>query len=125
MSPEANGLSVMWTDGNDSDSDGNIDWFGVGFNPTISLNGMNYTNYKNTPPSGLAGENPDLTEYRNPAGGYRALWTSSNWNQRPKAIKISFRLLDPSIGDIKENTYTTNAGNERSYIQYEIICNLQ
>lgn len=124
LSAEANGVSVMWTDGSDGNADGNIDWYGVGFNPTISSNGMNYVVWKNDPSSQPDPHSPDLTEYQNADDGYRALWTTSNWNQRPKAIKISFRLLDPSIGDIKENTYTTSGGNERAYIKYEIICNL-
>ena len=129
LTNDANGLEIMWTDGT-VDGNNNLNWYGILFQDNTGGPGTNRTYTKKFGSTGAsslpsleilpAGENEYKMSTTASNPGYRALWTHENQSTWPAAIRISFRLLDPTIDEeLKKRSYKSNG--KRYYTRYEVI----
>ena len=125
LSAEVNGVSIMWADGTKDGS--NLLWYGVGFKDYTTSEGLRDVVWK----GGLTQENAsfDPSDYSQiefnvnttTPSRYRAFWTFHNQNNWPKAIKVSYRILDPTLTESAKESYYTVGGESRYYTRYEVI----
>lgn len=113
-------LSICWTDGTIDDkgtpdpTDDELAWYGIEWDDSIPA----YTIVPKDPnwdTKTLVTDNPEYPEYNADTRPgeppiYRVLWTSHNQSNWPRAIRIAFRLRDPSMPADFED------------VRYEVIC---
>ena len=100
-------LGITWTDG-ELDSGKNVKWYGLEYelddgNVKVVVNEKDEDWNTKNPMTG----NP---EFNGGSGRYRALWTHHDQINWPKALKIRFRVSDPSLPA------------EFRDVDYEVIC---
>ena len=112
---DCEGLSIMWTDGSDTNADGQMDWYGIihRFDNTLTPPSV-YEVEAQAPLLIWRGRGASQTDFEfnwalpGPAA-YRTIWfrRDQNW---PSAIKISFVIKDPDMPEQLQNK------------RYEVIC---
>lgn len=110
LATDCTALDIRWADGQ-RDAGNNLIWYGLRWDPD--------PNHQPTPI--VVGPTKDAAwaskvlgdgtvEFNAGGGIYRALWTHENLNNWPKAIKIRFRLADPTLPEEVRSAW------------YEVIC---
>lgn len=149
LASEVNGLSIMWWDGskwcgvlssdNSNELSGlahSVRWSGgTNKSPYYPLELIPVTPSLQAPAISALSQN-NMIEFSPGGGGYFAMWGPNQSSRFPEAIRISFRITDPTLEEGNDSirsryyTYTSTSGgvtrtHKVYYTRYEVVVRIK